>query len=118
MPAFTAEIETGCIVGGTRFFLQIEMDTELNEVPYSVRAVFNDHFNHGRVAQPVPRCKGVLNMKIKRVELVKNRCDSALGKARIAVHHTFLGDDGNRSELCDPECESETGNTAADDQKV
>ena len=116
--ALTSEIEVQRLVTGCVFSFNIETSTEIDQFADSIRSVFNNHLHNIPVAETVSGGKRVLDMKIKRIELVEDRGNAPLGQSGAGVHDPSFGDQGNRTEFRHFQGKGQTGNATADDKEV
>ena len=90
MPPFTAQIKIQRSLISL-LFLQIKPDPQVDEFANPIRPGFDHFFNDFAVAKTISGCKGVLDVKVKRIHFAENRSNSPLSLSGVAVHDAFFG---------------------------
>ena len=95
-----------------------ELDPPFDQVADGLRPFLHHHPDHILVADAGPGHQGVFDMGVEGVLVGKDRGDAALGVLGGRFGDITLGNDGDAAMVGCLEGKGETGNAAADHQKI
>ncbi len=91
----------------------VKRHPHLNQILHPVAPLGNQYLDGIIITKSAPRNQGILNMSLKRIILVRNGCNSPLGKPGVAGIQLRLGNNGYIAETGRMKSGGKTGKSAS-----